>query len=171
MLALKSNGEKKRNSSNFHLFVGFNQNLLSSTSGRVNNGRHFVLGSGDGSGNGRSGLDDIGPGLGMQSVRRTERERDSFDAAGDSFLHFRPRLLVELSDENHGWFRWFFRNLCILVLSKKSASALKGLIKDWLRVLLHEPTFINGALLLPLQNYLQPLIGCRISHLFVRQFY
>ena len=101
MLALKSNGEQKRNSSNFHLFVGFNQNLLSSTSGRVNNGRHFVLGSGDGSGNGRSGLDDIGPGLGMQSVRRTERERDSFDAAGDSFLHFRPRLLVELSDENH----------------------------------------------------------------------
>mmetsp|Transcript_22077 Transcript_22077/g.54620 ORF Transcript_22077/g.54620 Transcript_22077/m.54620 type:complete len:516 (+) Transcript_22077:587-2134(+) len=74
---------------------------LSSTSGRVNNGRHFVLGSGDGTGNGRSGLDDIGPGLGMQSVRRTERERDSFDAAGDSFLHFRPRLLVELSDENH----------------------------------------------------------------------
>ena len=73
---------------------------LSSTSGGVNNSGHFVLGSDDGGGDGGSGVDDIGPGLGVQSVRWAHRERDSIDGGRDSVLHFRPRLLIELSNEN-----------------------------------------------------------------------
>ena len=94
-------GEKAAIEANFCVLTLITQNSLSSTSGRVNNSRHFVSGSRDGIGNRRSGIDDVGPGLGLQSVLWAERERNSVNGTRDSILHLRPRFLVELSNENH----------------------------------------------------------------------
>ena len=76
-------------------------NSLSSTSGRVNNGRHFISCSNDGSGFGRSLLDDIGPGQGRSRILWTHRKCDRVKASGDTSFHYIPRFLVELSNENH----------------------------------------------------------------------
>mmetsp|Transcript_3755 Transcript_3755/g.8081 ORF Transcript_3755/g.8081 Transcript_3755/m.8081 type:complete len:223 (+) Transcript_3755:1343-2011(+) len=74
---------------------------LSSTSRRVNDGCHFIFSSLDWSRDGRTCRDHVVPLLGMQCVLWTEGKGHGVHSTGNACLHFLPRLLVELSNENH----------------------------------------------------------------------